>query len=178
MFIFGKNIDAGVQGANVNLSNLTNDNQLQGVQHDYRQVFASLLQDWLGASNGVLVETMFEGYTKVPVVDGAAVVTPDCYLPQTVGVFDVAGRSKPLTVFPNPASITAEVTFESEAAFDARLTLHSLGGGLVTALNVRAEPGFNTFYLEVASLPAAPYFVRLENKNTGAANVAKLSVAR
>ncbi|HRI59093.1 MAG TPA: DUF1501 domain-containing protein [Saprospiraceae bacterium] len=178
MFIFGKNIDAGVQGTNVNLSNLTDDGQLQGVQHDYRQVFATLLQDWLGAGTDVLVEAMFEGYTKVPVVDAAAVVTPDCYLPQTSGVFDVPGRSKPLTVFPNPASIATEITFQSEGAFDARLTLHSLGGGLVTAMNVRVEPGPNMFYLDVASLPAAPYFVRLENKNTGAANVAKLSVAR
>ncbi len=178
MFIFGKNIDAGVHGTNVNLSNLTDDGQLQGVQHDYRQVFATLLQDWLGASEDVLVDAMFEGYTKVPFVDAAAVVTPDCYLPQTTGVFDVPGRPKPLTVFPNPASIATEVTFQSEVAFDARLTLHSLGGGLVTAMNVRVEPGPNMFYIDVASLPAAPYFVRLENKNTGAANVAKLSVAR
>jgi uncharacterized protein (DUF1501 family) len=178
MFVFGKNIEAGVQGTNVNLSNLTNDNQLQGVQFDYRQVFTTLLQDWLGASNDVLVETMFEGYTKLPVLESAAVVTPDCYLPQTVGVFDPANRPTPLTVYPNPASIAAEVTFRSEAAFDARLTLHSLGGSLVTALNVRVEPGFNTFYLDVVSLPAATYFVRLEDKHSGAGNVAKLSVTR
>ena len=178
MFIFGKNIEAGVQGTNVNLSNLTNDNQLQGVQHDYRQVFATLLQDWLGASNGVLVEAMFEGYAKVPVLEGAAVVTSDCYLPQTVGIFDTPNRPKPLTVFPNPASVTTEVNFESTAAFDARLTLHSLGGNLVTAQNVRVEPGFNTFYFDVISLPPATYFIRLENKNSGAANVTKLSVVR
>jgi uncharacterized protein (DUF1501 family) len=178
MFVFGKNIAAGVQGTNVNLSDLTNDNQLKGVQFDYRQVFTTLLQDWLGASNNVLVETMFEGYAKLPVLEGAAVVTPDCYLPQVVGIFDPASRPHPLTVFPNPASISAEVNFQSETAFDARLTLHSLGGNLVTALNVRVEPGFNTFYLDVVTLPAATYFVRLENKNSGAANVAKLGVAR
>lgn len=178
MFIFGKNVDAGVQGTNVNLSNLTDDNQLQGVQHDYRQVFATLLQDWLGAGTDVLVQAMFEGYTKLSVVDSVAVVTPDCYLPQTVGVFDVPGPAAALSVFPNPAAVAAEVTMQSASAFDARLTLHSLGGGLVTALNVQVEPGANLFYLDVASLPAAPYFVRLENKRTGTATVTKLSVAR
>lgn len=178
MFIFGKNIDAGVQGTNVNLSNLTTDGQLQGLQHDYRQIFATLLQDWLGAGTDVLVEAMFEGYSKVPVVDTAAVVSPDCYLPQTVGVFDVPGRPEPLSIFPNPASFATEVTFQSEAAFDARLSLHSLGGSVVTAMNVRVEPGVNLFYLDVASLPAGPYFARLENKVTGAARVAKLSVVR
>ncbi|MBV6439793.1 MAG: hypothetical protein EPGJADBJ_01446 [Saprospiraceae bacterium] len=178
MFIFGKNIAAGVQGTNVNLSNLTNDNQLQGVQFDYRQIFTALLQDWLGASDDVLTETMFEGFAKVPVVESAAVVSPDCYLPQTVGVFDVPGRSRSLTLFPNPASIAAEVTYQSESFFDARLTLHSLGGSLVTALNVRVEPGANTFYFDVVSLPPGAYYVRLENKTSGAAQVAKLNVVR
>lgn len=178
MFLFGKNLEAGVQGTNVNLSNLTNDNQLQGVQHDYRQVFATLLQDWLGASNDVLVETMFEGYVKVPFLETAAVVTPDCYLPQTVGVFDAPDRAKRLTVYPNPASVSAEVNYESVQAFEARLTLHSLGGSLVSAQQVRVEPGFNTFYVDVIGLPAGPYFVRLENRYSGAANVAKLGVVR
>lgn len=178
MFIFGKNIAPGVQGTNVNLSNLTNDNQLQGVQYDYRQIFTTLLQDWLGASNNVLIETMFEGYTKLPILEGASVVTPDCYLPQTVGIFDPVSRPTPLTIFPNPASVTAEINFQSESAFDARLTLHSLGGNLVATQNVRVEPGFNMFNFDVISLPPATYFVRLENRNSGAANVAKLSVVR
>ena len=178
MFVFGKNIEAGVQGTNVNLSNLTNDNQLQGVQFDYRQIFTTLLQDWLGANNNVLVETMFEGYAKLPVLEGAAVVTPDCYLPQTVGIFDPVSRPTPLTIFPNPASVTAEINFQSEFAFDARLTLHSLGGNLVATQNVRVEPGVNMFNFDVISLPPATYFVRLENRNSGAANVAKLSVVR
>ena len=178
MFIVGKNIAPGVQGTNVNLSNLTPDGQLQGVQHDYRQVFTTLLQDWLGAGSDVLEEAMFDGFAKVPLVDAAAVVSPDCYLPQTVGIFDIPGRTKPLTLFPNPAAISTEVTFESDFAFDARLSLHQLGGGLVTSMSVRVVPGANLFYLDVSSLPVAPYFVRLENKNNGSAHVAKLSVVR
>lgn len=178
MFLFGKNIDAGVKGTNVNLSNLTNDSQLQGVQHDYRQIFAALLQDWLGGGSDVMLESMFDGFAKVPVIDPAYVVNPDCYLPQTTGVFDVPGRNAALSVFPNPASVSTEVTFMGEFAFEARLTLHSLGGNLITAMNVRVQPGPNLFYLDVSSLPAGPYFVRLENKNTGKASVAKLSVAR
>ncbi len=179
MFIFGKNIAAGVRGTNVNLSNLTNDNQLQGAQFDYRQVFSTLLQDWLGASEDVLTETMFEGYSKMPLVDSAAIVSPDCYLPGTVGTFDNYLKEKPLTIFPNPASIQAEIGYSNaSAAFDARLTLHSLGGNLVSSANVRVEQDANVFFLDVSSLPPAPYFVRLENKITGRAFVAKLNVTR
>jgi uncharacterized protein (DUF1501 family) len=68
MYIFGKTVNPGVSGTNVDLDNLGNGNQLQGIQHDYRQVFGTLLQDWIGANNWVMQETMFEDYAKVPLV--------------------------------------------------------------------------------------------------------------
>ncbi len=64
MMVFGKSVKSGVYGTNVNLSNLTNDSQLQGMQFDYRQVFTTILQDWLGASEDVLMETMFQRVRK------------------------------------------------------------------------------------------------------------------
>lgn len=179
MFVFGKNIAAGVRGTNVNLSNLTNDNQLQGAQFDYRQVFTTLLQDWLGASETVLTETMFEGYAKLPLVDAAEVVNPDCYLPETVGTSDNYLKEKPMSIFPNPASIQVEIGFSNTgSAFDARLTLHSLGGALVSSSMVRVEQDANIYFMDVSSLPPATYFVRLENKLNGRAQVAKLNVVR
>ena len=115
----------------------------------------------------------------MPLVDSAAIVSPDCYLPGTVGTFDNYLKEKPLTIFPNPASIQAEIGYSNaSAAFDARLTLHSLGGNLVSSANVRVEQDANVFFLDVSSLPPAPYFVRLENKITGRAFVAKLNVTR
>ena len=38
---------ADQQGIDVDLANLSDDSQLQGIQFDYRQVFSTLLQDWL-----------------------------------------------------------------------------------------------------------------------------------
>lgn len=176
MMLFGKNIEAGVQGTNVNLSNLTPDNQLQGMQFDYRQVFTTLLQDWLGANNSVLETTMFEGFVKMPLLDDAAVVDPSCYL-NTTSVLDAgASKVKRLAMYPNPARISAEVSYNSEVAFDARLSLHSLGGSIVSATSVRVQPGFNLFYLDVSSLASGNYFVRLEDKRTGRAEVTKLMV--
>ena len=179
MFVFGKNIAAGVKGTNVNLANLTNDNQLQGAQFDYRQVFTTLLQDWLGASEEVLTQTMFNGYTKVNLVDAAYVVNPDCYLPMTVSTKQLFAAENAISIFPNPASIQAEIGFVNKGVgFDARLTLHNLGGVMVSASSVRVEPDANIFYMEVSQLPPGTYFVRLENKQNGRAHTAKLSVVR
>ena len=72
----------------------------------------------------------------------------------------------------------AEVAYESQSAFDAYLTLHSLGGRLVSGQHVRVAPGSNFYDVEVFGLPPGTYFVRLENKRTGGAEVAKLQVVK
>lgn len=176
MFVFGKSIKAGVTGTNVDLNNLAGDSQLAGMQFDYRQVFTTILQDWLGASNYVLEQTMFEGFNKLALVDSQYVVSPDCYI-GSVGVWDAHPEPKPLTVFPNPASVRAEVAYRSASAFEGILSLHSLGGALISQTPVRIQPGANNFFLEVRSLPAGMYFVRLENRLTQRAEVVKLNVS-
>lgn len=180
MMVFGKNVSPGVKGTNVNLSDLSNDNQVQGLQHDYRQIFATLLQDWLGANEAVMVESMFSGYDKLNLLDGVAVVSPDCYWPMgAVSTTDLNLKPKALSLFPNPAQALVEVTFENAGpAFEGRLTLHSLGGSLVNGQYVYVSPGSNLYFLDVNTLPAGPYFVRLENKTSGRAEVQKLMVAR
>ena len=56
MFVFGKPVQGGVSGTNVDLTEATSNNnwQIKTVQHDYRQVFATLMQDFLGADNAVV----------------------------------------------------------------------------------------------------------------------------
>jgi uncharacterized protein (DUF1501 family) len=176
MFIFGKALSGGVHGTNVDLSNLANDNQLQGQQFDYRQVFTTLLQDWLGASNYVLEQTMFEGYAKMPIMSSAYQVPPECYI--ATNVFDPAPEQRALNAFPNPANYRAQVSFQSGGAFEGRLSLHSLGGALVSMQQVRIQAGTNIYHFDVSQLPPGPYFVRMENKQNGKAEVVKLNVLR
>ncbi len=175
MFVFGKALSGGIHGTNVNLSNLTNDNQLQGQQFDYRQVFTTLLQDWLGASDYVLEQTMFQGYAKLPVVGSTYVVSPDCYI--SVGVFDARPDARPVRLFPNPAQYRVQVSFASESSGEALVSLHSLGGSLLQAHRMRIEPGFNFHHLDVSEAPAGLYFVRVENLRIGQAEVVKLQIS-
>jgi uncharacterized protein (DUF1501 family) len=176
MMIFGKTIQAGVNGTNPDLNNLAGDNQLQGIQFDYRQVFTTLLQDWLGASNEVLTATMFEGYAKMPLVDSAFVVSPDCYIGTTVGTWDKTNNTLSATVSPNPASVRAEITIRGTRNYEAILSLHSLGGSMVSSQSMRVQAGVSRAYLDVRSLPAGTYFVRIQEKSSGKAEVVKLLV--
>jgi len=176
MFLFGKGIRPYVHGTNVDLDNLTTDNQLKTMQFDYRQVFATLLQDWLGANPWVLQEALFDGYKQLALVTKSYTVSKDCYYGGAPTITDPFRPTMGLS--PNPARIRVEVTYESQEAYEAQLSLHSVGGGLVSLSREFVQPGINLYYLDVSSLTSGMYFVRMENRNTGRAEVMKLSVVR
>ncbi len=56
MFVFGKSVKGGMSGVNPDLTEATDKNnyQIETVQHDYRQVMATVLQDFLGASDSTI----------------------------------------------------------------------------------------------------------------------------
>ena len=177
MLLFGKNIRPRVHGTNVDMDDLTGDNQLKTKQFDYRQVFATLLQDWLGANAFVMEQAMLDVYPKMFVVQKEFTVGQGCYFGGAPTIYDAFDK-KSLSVSPNPASFSAEITYESEVAFDALLSLHSLGGALISANNQPVRQGLNLFYFDVTALATGTYFVRLQNKTDGKAEVVKLSVVR
>lgn len=82
LFLFGSGVNSGVTGTNPDLSDLTsNGNLVEDYQSDYRSIFKTLLQDWLGADDVVLSGAAFDGFSKAPdLVDPAVVVEPSCYI--------------------------------------------------------------------------------------------------
>lgn len=179
MYIVGKGVNPGVLGTNVNLSDLTADNQLKGIQHDYRQVFATLLQDWLGANDEVIAESLFSPYGKVPLISSAYVVSPSCYYGgSTTAVSNPETWRGKMVLYPNPARTTSEVFLRSDNAYPAVLSVHSMGGSLLHHQRVQVEAGDNAFLLDVFNMPTGTYIVRLESALTGAAQVTKMSITR
>jgi uncharacterized protein (DUF1501 family) len=81
IFLFGDPVAGGITGTNIDLDNqdnqgAPNNNQLQ---YDYRQIFASLYQDWLGASDTILDTSLNGMYQKISLVDTPFIVDPSCY---------------------------------------------------------------------------------------------------
>ena len=113
MFVFGKPVNGGVSGNNVDLSEATSDNnfQLETVQFDYRQIFGTLLQNFLG-SNDTVIDTAFFNYTNNQSFTNSKInelikdsfsVGVDCYN-QTLSLneFNPQTPHKEWFVYPNP----------------------------------------------------------------------------
>ena len=84
MFVVGSGVQGGVIGTNLDLD----DQDEQGaanplaLQYDYRQVFATLMQDWFGADDSALADTFISPSfyaTKLPLINTSYIVPSSCY---------------------------------------------------------------------------------------------------
>ncbi len=108
MFIFGKPIEGGVSGTNPNLLEATSNNnyQIQTVQYDYRQTFATLLQDFIGADDTVIDATFFnhtlnDSFVNLKINDllkASFDVSKNCI----ASTNDPINENKRWLVYPNP----------------------------------------------------------------------------
>ncbi len=83
MILIGKGVEPGVIGNNIDLNNLDVQNapESTAMQHDYRQVFGTVLQDWMGGSNDAIEATFFtDSYVspKLPLVSSTSAIGPGC----------------------------------------------------------------------------------------------------
>ena len=109
MFVFGKPVEGGISGVNVDLTEASSNNnwQLKTVQHDYRQVFATLMQDFLGADDSVIDNAFFDNTNQQSfsdnklstIINADYLVAPSCYI--TLGLDQVKKESF-FAAYPNP----------------------------------------------------------------------------
>ena len=130
MFAFGKPVKSGVSGINVDLTEAvqTNNFQVQTVQHDYRETFTTIMQDFLGASSSVIDSTFldnlsdesFVDYKITDLIKADYTVAEDCY---TEALTIAETPSENWSVFPNPFRTSFFIiseNYELETQFELR----------------------------------------------------------
>ena len=121
VFAFGKPVKSGVSGVNVDLSEAVSSNnfQIQSVQYDYRQTFATIMQDFLG-SNDAMVDATFvgninsESFTdfKIPDLVKSEYLVPESCYDASLNVPNETLAE--WSVYPNPFKIDFFVKSENQ----------------------------------------------------------------
>ena len=166
MFVFGKAVAGGISGANVDLTEATSANnwQIKTVQHDYRQVFSTIMQDFLGADDSVVDNAFFDhtntkSFTddKLPeIVKSSYFVEPSCYA--------LSGDKTPQetiwATYPNPVYDTLYINQFSDASA-VKYELFNTGGKLLRKGDVNLSKGYGA--LDVSSLRNGIYVLSLSD---------------
>ncbi len=165
MFLFGTPIEGGVSGFNPNLKEAVLDNnyQIQTVQYDYRQTFATILQDFLGAPNS-FIDAAFFDYSNdqnfsehkiASLIKNSHTVSQFCL----TGEPEIASDyEKTWLAFPNPFEDKVNlVTIEEVNNLSYSVYTNS---GMIVANGTYNEVG-NKIELQLGNLSQGNYFLEL-----------------
>ncbi len=165
MFVFGKPVQGGVSGTNVDLTEATSNNnwQIKTVQHDYRQVFATLMQDFLGADNAVVDNAFFdqtnnESFSGKKIQD---IIKPSHYVDSTCYALsnNTTKNETFWAAYPNPVYdklFINPITNNSQVKYD----ICNTNGKLIKSGKLDMQLGYSA--IDMASLPHGLYVVTLQ----------------
>ena len=169
MFVFGSSLNAGISGTNINLSEAIagNNFQVQTVQHDYRRVFSTILQDWFGVSNPTLDLTFYDhtnniGFTGNKInslINSQNSVPPSCYNDVLLSA-ESFNFTNDLIVYPNPSADT--VTVSSTSTIND-ISIFTIDGKLIGVY--RNPLTSNTFIINVQNLYIGLYSFKINTVN-------------
>ena len=132
LFVCGTHVNAGVLGVNPNIDDLADNDQLQDLQYDYRQVFTTFIQDWMGGSDTILSSSFYQDFSndKLPLIKTDAVVPESCYN-ESLGLPEDVTLTKQLSVYPNPFKDILHIELKIEQAINCKLQIYDLNGRVV-----------------------------------------------
>jgi uncharacterized protein (DUF1501 family) len=169
MFVFGSSINPGVSGTNVNLSEATSTNnyQIQTVQHDYRRVFGTILQDWFGTSTPTLDLTFYDNTNNVGfsgskitnLMKSQSIVPISCYSDSVLSVNNYDLKDE-IIIYPNPSSsfITVNATANIETAI-----IYSIDGRLINTYRNPATS--NQYTVNTQNIAEGIYSIHIKTTN-------------
>ena len=166
MFVFGKAVQRGVSGNNVDLTEATSNNnwQIKTVQHDYRQVFSTLMQDFLGADNNVVDKAFFDHTNTKSFTDNklSEIVKPSYFVEPTCYALSAnkAPEESIWAVYPNP--VYDKIYIDSFAdAIDVKYKLFETSGRLLGQGSVNLNRGYGA--IDVSHLNNGVYVLSLSD---------------
>ena len=169
MFVFGKSIAPGVSGTNINLNEAisANNYQVQTVQHDYRRVFSTILQDWFGANNSTLDLSFYNNTTNTgftnnkisSLIKSQNTVPSSCYTNKALGLDDFE-ISNEIIVYPNPSSEIISVRSQNNIN---SITIYSIDGrSIITYTNPLTS---TEFIINIHNMPVGLYTLKISTDN-------------
>lgn len=163
MFILGSLAQNGITGSSPSLTNLTDGNLK--IQYDFRQVYASILEQWFGAKRSVVKQVLFGNFETVTVIKG-----------QTTSVDgEPEGSTQAFTfgaIAPHPVQRDASVSYQLHQSSVVHMNLFdNLGLHVATLVSGMQDAGSHSIPVSADTLPSGSYIIELRVGNERAHKV-------
>lgn len=160
LFLFGNKVKAGIIGNNPDIPEDAEYWYNLEMEHDFRQVYASVLTQWLCVPKYVVNQLLFKNFETLQLVDGTLCES------QTVNTKDASQvQMEYLKVFPNPVIDYAQLEFDSKGEYISISVVDQMGRTCLRPIRKKYPAGRHMAGFSVKNLPAGSYFVRLKSNS-------------
>ena len=159
MFVIGTGVKPGFTGTHLSLDSFTYGGNVKHfdldtqMQHDYRQVYASLIGDFLGASSSTISDTEFDAYdvNRLNLITNPILSNPH----------EKDSNKNLLKIVPNPVVNDMIIWFSSSEWLRGGIQIHDLQGRIVEDLTVDFSTGINQISLNLSNLSNGLYVIKV-----------------
>lgn len=153
VLVVGNGVQPGIIGSDPDLVNLDADDNLR-FQFDFRQIYSSLMCQWLGAEPQSLIPAVFPAtFAQLPIFKGSQIDLPISTPPIVSHTAELEG------LWPNPARTTTEISIRGvNGRNDLVIECWSQHGQLLLCHPV---PANGILQVDVRNWPTGTYMLRL-----------------
>lgn len=151
MFFVGTPVQDGITGSTPNLEDLDNGNLK--MQYDFRQLYASVLEQWFGADAATIQTILGTNFNTVKVIRDSTTSVANTSYDNGCTLMPVA---------PNPVHTTTMIRYSLDTAQPVRMDVFdALGFHVQTLVDQAQEAGLYDVQFDCMSLPSGTYIVQL-----------------
>ena len=152
MFLFGNHLQTGVLGSHYQLDTQMDFTDNLDHQYDFRQLYASMLEQWLCVSGDKIQDSLQRSYQPLPLINPSA-----CEM--STPTLDYVPEKDFLSIFPNPTMDFLNIEFKD---IRDQIHVHLIGqdGGLIKKL-AAGKMNNPTLTFNVAHLPPGLYYIQV-----------------
>ena len=172
MFVFGKPIQAGVSGTNPDLTEANTDNnyQIESLQFDYRQTFATIFQDFMGADFNIINNAFYnhsyeESFVESKIsslIKDSHLVPEDCY--ESTSDSSTSLDDLNFEVFPNPFKSWINISSNTSLVNYSNFEVYNLNGQYVYGGKI-VVANANTVKINLAKLKSGLYVLKMHSNS-------------
>lgn len=151
MLVYGTCLNPGVYGDNPDLQNLQNGNI--PLQHDYRQVFTSVVKDWFGAPDEAIEHVKFENFVANRV---------DYVACKELSVSEIFKDNLWLKCYPNPTNSSISISYLLQKETKVHIEVKDISGRVIGNIpDAPTVPGEHVLDFNLSRYANGTYFVTL-----------------
>lgn len=158
LMLFGSCVNAGILGTNPQITADIGKDEGVAMQHDFRDIYGSILMDWFGATQLDAKALLHDEFRYLPVLRNCNATTATADLPNADAI--------EVNNFPNPFSDITNITFKLPEDAWVRLSVFdAMGSELQVLFNKNLNSGEHQVQFNSSNLASGIYFYRLQVEN-------------